>query len=254
MFISAPSVSSPLPSGNDRGPDRVPVVPTDGFAAGGQGRVQKFRTFAPAERRYSRAAEPSGQNASDMLADQTVEEQKKLDLRWTLSNALSALRMLLVIPAAFTLSSGMRVETIGIFILATITDILDGYLARRLNEVSDLGKILDPLADKIFIGVVVAVMLMEGMLPLWFVALVIGRDLAIFAGGIMIERKTGVVLPSNYPGKIAVLILSATLLLIVAGAGESVTTAMMWLSLALLAVSLLLYLRRGAAAWNGRSV
>ncbi|MCE7934379.1 MAG: CDP-alcohol phosphatidyltransferase family protein, partial [Chlorobi bacterium CHB2] len=132
-----------------------------------------------------------------------------LNLRWTLSNGLSALRMLLVVPTWFTLASGMRLATVALFILSALTDVLDGWLARKRNEVSDLGKILDPLADKVYVGVVVVVMLLQGMLPLWFVLVVLGRDLLILVGGILFERRTGVVLPSNYPGKIAVLVLSA---------------------------------------------
>jgi CDP-diacylglycerol--glycerol-3-phosphate 3-phosphatidyltransferase len=168
-----------------------------------------------------------------------------LDLRWTLSNALSAVRMVLVLPMAYTLTAGVRWATITLCILAAVTDVLDGYFARRFNEISDLGKILDPLADKVFVGVLVILMLIEGMLPLWFVAVVLGRDLVIFLGGIIIERRTGKVLPSNYPGKIAVLILSATLLVIIIGVPQIAITVMMAISLALLALSLFLYTKRG---------
>lgn len=127
---------------------------------------------------------------------------------------------------------------------------LDGWLARKRNEISDLGKILDPLADKVYVGVVVVVMLMQGMLPLWFVLVVLGRDLLILVGGILFERRTGVVLPSNYPGKIAVLVLSGTLLAIVAGASTAVTTTMGGIALLLLAISFTLYLIRVVQQWK----
>lgn len=185
-----------------------------------------------------------------MIDNQTMTSAPKLDLRWTFSNALSALRGLLAIPAALTIMAGMGGVTIAIFVFATITDLLDGYLARRLNEVSDLGKILDPLADKIFIGAVVVAMLLEGMLPLWFVAVILARDLLILAGGVIVERRTRTVLPSNYPGKIAVLILSTTLLLIVAGVGQTVIQIMMGIALALLSLSFVLYLARAAKVWR----
>lgn len=181
-----------------------------------------------------------------------AESPPGLNLRWTLSNGLSALRMLLVIPTWFTLASGMRLATIALFILSALTDVLDGWLARKRNEISDLGKILDPLADKVYVGVVVVIMLMQGMLPLWFVLVVLGRDLLILVGGILFERHTGVVLPSNYPGKIAVLVLSGTLLAIVAGASTTLIDIMAGTALLLLAISLTLYAVRVVRQW-GRS-
>lgn len=167
-----------------------------------------------------------------------------LDLRWTLSNALSALRLVMALPVAYTLTAGMRWATVALCLGATLTDMLDGYIARRNNEISDLGKILDPLADKVFVGVLVFVMLLEEMIPFWFVAAVLGRDLIILVGGILIERKTGEVLPSNYPGKVAVLALSLTLLLIIIGIPPLVRDVMMGISLVLLAISLYLYIHR----------
>ena len=167
-----------------------------------------------------------------------------LDLRWTFSNALSALRMVLVLPMAYTISERMRWISVAICVLAAVTDVLDGYLARRNNEISDLGKILDPLADKVFVGVLVILLLTQGMLPVWFVAVVLGRDLLILVGGLLVERRTGQVLPSNYPGKIAVLILSTTLMVIIIGVPQIVVTVMMAASLALLALSSYLYGKR----------
>lgn len=171
-----------------------------------------------------------------------------LNLRWTLSNALSLLRLFLVIPLIFTLGGGYRWATVALCLGAAATDFLDGYFARRNNEISDLGKILDPLADKVFVAGTVIILLVQGALPFWFVAVVLGRDLLILIGGILIERRTGVVLPSNYPGKIAVLVLSLTLLLIIIGVSAIVIDIFMALSLLLLAISLFVYGRRGFAS------
>ena len=57
--------------------------------------------------------------------------------------------------AAIALGNDMPGLAIGLFVLAAVTDVLDGYLARRLDEVSEFGKIIDPLADKVFVGVIV---------------------------------------------------------------------------------------------------
>lgn len=174
-----------------------------------------------------------------------------LNLRWTLSNALSALRIVLVAPMAYTLAQDMRVATAAICVLAVVTDVLDGHMARRRNEISDLGKILDPLADKVFVGVLALLMLGKGLLPAWAVIAVLGRDAVILLGGIYVERRTGQVLPSNYPGKIAVLVLSATMFAIILEAGEGVSGIMLWISMALLALSLVLYAARGIRIARG---
>ncbi|HVZ40695.1 MAG TPA: CDP-alcohol phosphatidyltransferase family protein [Candidatus Kapabacteria bacterium] len=177
-----------------------------------------------------------------------------LNLRWTLSNALSALRIVLVIPMALAIANDMRALAAVICVAAAATDVLDGYLARRWNEISDLGKILDPLADKVFVGVLVILLLLHHMLAPWVVIAVLARDLAIFLGGIVVERRTRQVLPSNYPGKIAVLSLSTTLFMIILAANATAIQIMLWISLALLALSFVLYVQRAVSVWTRGAV
>ena len=66
-----------------------------------------------------------------------------------------------------------------IFILASITDFLDGYLARRMNQVTSLGEFLDPLADKLLIGVALIMMIPLDRVPPWIVALIVGREILV---------------------------------------------------------------------------
>lgn len=84
------------------------------------------------------------------------------------------------------------------------SDLLDGYLARKLGQVSELGKIIDPLADKISVIVISIILLYLGKIPLWFVLIVVLRDLLILGFGIYLNKKKDIRLMSNYPGKIAV--------------------------------------------------
>jgi CDP-diacylglycerol--glycerol-3-phosphate 3-phosphatidyltransferase len=88
--------------------------------------------------------------------------------------------------------------------LAILSDYLDGYFARGREEITDLGKILDPLADKIFFGTAAVIMILQGLIPQYLAFIIIGRDILIFLGGIYIKSKTGIVVASNMTGKIAV--------------------------------------------------
>ena len=85
--------------------------------------------------------------------------------------------------------------------IAMMTDVLDGYLARRLKEVSALGKILDPIGDKVCIGVVaIAVTLLRGF-PWWAMGFIILRDTCIVAGGLLMVGKWTTITSSNIWGK-----------------------------------------------------
>ncbi len=88
---------------------------------------------------------------------------------------------------------------------AMVSDILDGILARKLKESSELGKILDPLTDKIAIGAFAIYVVLQADFPLWAAALVIGRDVLIILLGIAFSRKTREIPTSNFLGKITAL-------------------------------------------------
>ena len=138
------------------------------------------------------------------------------DRIWTISNFLSFSRILLMGPViVFFLGGSPHHREIAVLfvLLAVVTDTLDGYLARLLHQESEIGRIIDPLADKIGVGIVVVLLLLFGDIPLWFALLVLTRDIAIFCGGVYIKRRKGLVLPSNMAGKIAVSLVALTLTL-----------------------------------------
>jgi CDP-diacylglycerol--glycerol-3-phosphate 3-phosphatidyltransferase len=167
----------------------------------------------------------------------------------TISNLLSASRIVLVLPMGYCLLAGFpnhRLWTAGIIIIAVATDFLDGFLARKLHQVTDLGKIIDPLADKIGIGIYAVLMALTGDVPVWFVAFVLIRDLMIFSGGLYIQRKKKIVPQSNWPGKIAVALVAFVFFLatIQADAFKILYTYMLWASLVMMLWSLLSYSQR----------
>lgn len=168
---------------------------------------------------------------------------------WTISNVTSASRIVFVLPAAYCLTTDFphhREWAVFFIVIASFTDFLDGYLARRLHQVTDVGKIIDPLADKIGIGIIALCLLLVGDIPLWYFVVVLGRDALIFIGGVYINRRKGIVPQSNMAGKIAVNVIALALLLSIyrTPSLEVVFSGMIWLSIVSMVVSLAIYVKR----------
>lgn len=132
---------------------------------------------------------------------------------WTLSNLLSFIRLLLAIPMAGLILGEQYAAAVILGIIAIITDLMDGYLARKLNQVSEFGKIIDPVADKVLVGTIAVCLILIGRLPMWFVIAVLVRDVLILLGGIYASSKIKFVIPSNYAGKITVLLICLAMVL-----------------------------------------
>ncbi|HET6273609.1 MAG TPA: CDP-alcohol phosphatidyltransferase family protein [Bacteroidota bacterium] len=170
-----------------------------------------------------------------------------VDRFFTISNLLSVSRALLAIPFVLVMLSeypSARMWGGLIMFVAALTDKYDGVLARKFNQTTEWGKILDPLADKIAVGAVVLVLLHLHDIPLWLVVVVLGRDILIFIGGMYIKATRGVVLPSNETGKWAVGIISLTLFLMVLDLHSWVIDVLLCISVLLLALSFVLYIKR----------
>lgn len=135
---------------------------------------------------------------------------------WTIPNLLTLLRIALMpIFLIFLAQSGRFAEQMVWAILAVglLTDVLDGFIARRFGMVSEWGKFLDPLADKLGAITVGIGLVLWRDFPLWAVLAVLGRDLFIGVGAIAVLRKTGLVPSSNTWGKLTSIALGATFFL-----------------------------------------
>jgi cardiolipin synthase len=106
-------------------------------------------------------------------------------------NALCILRMLLVVPVAWLLNAGEYQLTLWVFAFAGVTDGLDGFLAKRCGWMSELGKILDPLADKILLVSVFITLAALGIVPMWLAVTAVLRDVTITAGAISYNALYG---------------------------------------------------------------
>ena len=137
----------------------------------------------------------------------------------SISNIISLFRILLIIPVGILLDRGDGIEYNTVFILiltAALADYFDGYFARKFKQVTELGKILDPLADKMLVFVIVFFLVLRRDFPLWYALLVICRDLSIGVMSTYIIKKRKYITESNIIGKITanVILLSATVYVI----------------------------------------
>jgi CDP-diacylglycerol--glycerol-3-phosphate 3-phosphatidyltransferase len=168
---------------------------------------------------------------------------------WTISNLLSFSRVFLLAPLAYVLFSDIpnrQAWMAAIIVLAGLTDFFDGFLARKLHQVTDLGKVIDPLADKITAAGAAILFVAVGLLPLWYLIVVVARDLLILIGGVYIKIKKNIVTQSNWPGKIAVFFIAVVLLLsgMESPRLEGFRQFTIWLSVLMMAVSFAIYVQR----------
>lgn len=135
---------------------------------------------------------------------QVQQTQVQTDRVWTLPNVLTFLR-LLAIPVFVWLALGPEADAAAALVLALggITDYLDGMLARRWNQISRVGQLLDPIADRLATLSVLVVFLLRGVVPWWFVVLLVGRDAVLAVQMVRLKRYGITGLPVNFVGKAA---------------------------------------------------
>ena len=138
-----------------------------------------------------------------------------------------------------------------LFVAASITDWFDGYLARKNHLVTNFGKFMDPLADKLLVCSAMICMIELGRLPAWFVIIIIGREF-IISGFRLIAAENGIVIAANYWGKFKTVSQMIMIILLILHFDLSVFVILeqifIWLSLALTVISLMTYI------WQNRSV
>ncbi|MBI5021062.1 MAG: CDP-diacylglycerol--glycerol-3-phosphate 3-phosphatidyltransferase [Ignavibacteriales bacterium] len=168
---------------------------------------------------------------------------------WTVSNLLSISRILFVLPAAYLIfadAKSFNWEIVSLILIAAITDYLDGFFARRFNQVTELGKILDPVADKVAIAILSVALVLSGRLSIWFCAIVILRDIAIMLGSVRIMKIKKITIQSNWIGKWTVTVIALYLLstIIFVDNMYGVLSALQVISLVMIIISFISYLTR----------
>jgi CDP-diacylglycerol--glycerol-3-phosphate 3-phosphatidyltransferase len=173
---------------------------------------------------------------------------------WNIPNVLTMLRIILipVFVAVFfsTPHDRDKIAALVIFAAASITDMFDGMLARKLNQITDFGKLFDPLADKVMVVTAMVCQALIGVFPWIAIIIVAVKELIMMLGGIFMLSKN-VVVYSNYVGKTAQVFFIASLLLsffhpsLAAGNvclfGMTIDCVLLWITVALSLTALAVY-------------
>lgn len=169
-------------------------------------------------------------------------------------NKLTLLRVILIpffVVCMLAVNAGWgKWAALAIFIIASLTDMLDGYLARRDNLVTNFGKFMDPLADKLLVCSAMICLVDMERIPSWVVIIIIGREFVI-SGFRLIASDNDVVIAANYWGKIKTVCQMIMIIVVIADLGGVfvvVEQVLIYLSLILTVISLATYL------WDNRKV
>ena len=170
-------------------------------------------------------------------------------------NKLTIARMIIVPFLVIFLLTGWggeanRYISLTLFVVASVTDWFDGYLARKNNLVTNFGKFMDPLADKLLVCSAMICMIDLKRLSAWFVIIIIAREF-IISGFRLIAAEHGIVIAANYWGKFKTasqMIMIILLILHFDGIFVILEQIFIWLSLALTIISLITYI------WQNRTV
>ena len=125
----------------------------------------------------------------------------------TAPNVISTIRLLMVPIYLWLLLSGHDIAALIVFSVAALTDFVDGQVARRTNQVSKLGKLLDPAVDTALMVTGILGVVLIGRLPIWIAVVVFAREAFLLIGGAILLKGFDIRVPVIYPGKVATTLL-----------------------------------------------
>ncbi len=135
----------------------------------------------------------------------------------TVPNALSALRILLVPVFLVLVLVGEDLAAFIVIVVSSLSDFLDGIIARRFGQITKLGQLLDPAADRLFIFAAVIALAVREVVPWWVVVVIVGRDVFLAVLGLVLAQRGYGPLPVHHLGKVATFALFYALPILVLG-------------------------------------
>ncbi|HBA48300.1 MAG TPA: CDP-diacylglycerol--glycerol-3-phosphate 3-phosphatidyltransferase [Lachnospiraceae bacterium] len=175
-----------------------------------------------------------------------------------LPNKLTIFRMILIVPFVLLLLGGNEgwfgtlfegngkaadYISLAIFIIASLTDLIDGKIARKYNLVTNFGKFMDPLADKLLVSAAMIALVELNRIPAWIVIVIISREF-IISGFRLVASDNDVVIAASYWGKFKTVFQMVMVCLMIAAIPglQMLTDVIMWIAVALTIISLMDYL------------
>lgn len=171
-----------------------------------------------------------------------------------LPNKLTVFRVILIVPFVVALLGGnagwfgdnplpSEITALAIFIIASLTDLIDGKIARKYNLITNFGKFMDPLADKLLVSAAMIALVELGRIPAWIVIVIISREF-IISGFRLVAADNDVVIAASYWGKFKTVFQMVMICLMIANIPQLqvVTDIVMWVAVVLTVVSLADYL------------
>ena len=178
------------------------------------------------------------------MSVQTIDKSKRV---FTIPNLLSCLRLLMIpLFMWLYLAKQKYAETAAVLLLSGLTDVVDGFIARKFDMVSDLGKALDPVADKLTEFCMLLCLLSRFPVLRTIAALMLVKELACGATSLAAIKKTGKVLSAEWHGKVCTVLLYLTIVLHVLWIAipGKISASLAGVTLLMLLLSMVLYLRR----------
>jgi len=169
-----------------------------------------------------------------------------------LPNKLTIFRVILVVPFVVLLLAGYNWTPLAIFVIAAITDLIDGKIARKYGLVTNFGKFMDPLADKLLVCSALICLIQLDRIPAWIVIVIIAREF-IISGFRLIASDNGVVIAANMWGKYKTTFQMIMVILMIANisALQLLTEVVMWIATALTIISLVDYIHKNKNVLQG---
>lgn len=166
-------------------------------------------------------------------------------------NALTLLRLALIPVFVWLIAKDRMMEALAVFAFASLTDILDGWIARRYNLITDFGKLFDPLADKLMVLAVMISLALKGIAPWAAIIILLAKESLMLLGGVLLLKKK-VVVYSMPVGKAAQFVTVIALFLcffhdFFTSRGYPVHLWMLWLGVGLAILSLFYYLKHNGS-------
>ena len=163
----------------------------------------------------------------------------------TLPNILTCVRVLLIpvfMVLAYQNNMPCDIAALIVYVVACLTDYVDGYLARKNNQVTNFGKFMDPVADKLLVMAALLIFIEDGTIPAWAVAIILGREFIVSALR-MVAASEGLVIAANMWGKAKTMITMITLIFLLCPIGPirlgpvSLQDIMIWITVIITAIS-----------------